>query len=331
MPGHELGDRVLYLEPRVDLHEVEVASAGPQELHGAGTDVSHALSELRGELRQLSSLGRRHHGRRRLLDDLLMSPLNRALAFAEAHHVAVAVGEELHLDMPRVGDGLLEVDVGVAEGHCADPLDPLEDLVDLLRRLDLLDTLAPAAAIELEEYGVVDHARRFAHRGCRRQHLGRARHNGDAGRRRDLATVALGLNGAQDLGRRPDPDCPGLLHCLREIRILGEEPVAGMDGVRPRLPDGPDERLDVEVALDGVTFADADGLLSLPREGRPGVGVRVDRRCLQTEIVAGPYDPAHDLAPIGDQDLADHEIARSVLKSSRRRSSARRPPSRPTP
>ena len=145
VPGHELGDRVLHLEPRVDFHEVEVAGAGPQELHGAGTDVAHALGELRGELRQLSSLGRRHHGRRRLLDDLLMSPLDRALALAQAHHVAVAVGEELHLDVPRVGDGLLEVHVGVAEGHCADPLDPLEDLVYLLRRLDLLDALAPAA------------------------------------------------------------------------------------------------------------------------------------------------------------------------------------------
>src|SRR5512139_1834726 len=100
-----------------------------------------------------------------------MSPLDRALALAEAHHGPVAIGEELHLDVPRIGDGLLEVDVGVAEGHRADPLDPLEDLVDLPGRLYLLDALSPAAAIELEEDGVVDHARRFAHRVRRRQDL----------------------------------------------------------------------------------------------------------------------------------------------------------------
>ncbi len=37
--------------------------------------------------------------RRRLLDDLLMPPLNRALALDERHDRAVLVAEQLHLDV----------------------------------------------------------------------------------------------------------------------------------------------------------------------------------------------------------------------------------------
>jgi hypothetical protein len=43
-------------------------------------------------------------GRGRLLDDLLVAPLDRAFALAEIDRVAVAVGEHLDLDMARLGD-----------------------------------------------------------------------------------------------------------------------------------------------------------------------------------------------------------------------------------
>ena len=42
--------------------------------------------------------------RRRLLDDLLVAPLQAALALAEVHDVAVRVGEHLDLDVPRARD-----------------------------------------------------------------------------------------------------------------------------------------------------------------------------------------------------------------------------------
>src|SRR6185312_1977473 len=50
----------------------------------------------------------------RLLDQLLVPALDRALALAERHR-PLAVGEHLHLDVARAGDVALEVDVGVAE------------------------------------------------------------------------------------------------------------------------------------------------------------------------------------------------------------------------
>ena len=54
--------------------------------------------------------------RRALLDHLLMPPLQRALALAQVNHVAVAVADQLDLDVARPLDQLLDVDLGVAEG-----------------------------------------------------------------------------------------------------------------------------------------------------------------------------------------------------------------------
>ena len=53
--------------------------------------------------------------RRRLLDDLLMPALQAALALAEVDDVAVAVGEHLHLDVPRHQHEPLEEQRVVAE------------------------------------------------------------------------------------------------------------------------------------------------------------------------------------------------------------------------
>ena len=55
-------------------------------------------------------------GRRRLLDQLLVPPLDRAFALAQGEHPARAVGEHLDLDVPRRHDRLLEVELRVAEG-----------------------------------------------------------------------------------------------------------------------------------------------------------------------------------------------------------------------
>ena len=56
-----------------------------------------------------------HARRGRLLDDLLMPTLQRAVALEEMHDVAVRVREHLDLDMARRGDILLDQHAVVAE------------------------------------------------------------------------------------------------------------------------------------------------------------------------------------------------------------------------
>ncbi len=51
-----------------------------------------------------------------LLPDLLVAALQRAVALAQMHGVALAVAEHLDLDVARAGEILLEIDGVVAEG-----------------------------------------------------------------------------------------------------------------------------------------------------------------------------------------------------------------------
>ena len=114
--GHELGDRMLDLEARVHLEEVELAVAVEQELARAGV---HVAGGLRGAHRRLAHRApqlRRHGDARRLLDHLLVAALHRALALAERQHRAVLVAEHLDLDVARADDVLLDVHRVVAEG-----------------------------------------------------------------------------------------------------------------------------------------------------------------------------------------------------------------------
>ena len=99
--GDEFGDRVLDLDARVHLDEVELAVFVHEELDGAGVlvaDLGEAAAEGLADL--LAHLGRDLE-RRRFFDQLLMAALDGALALKERGHVAVLVGEHLELDVAR--------------------------------------------------------------------------------------------------------------------------------------------------------------------------------------------------------------------------------------
>src|SRR6185312_9153606 len=86
--GDELCHRVLDLEACVQLDEVEAPVRAEQELERPGVAVANrAARALGGGLHRLPRLGRQRR-RRRLLDQLLVTPLDRALALAEREHTA---------------------------------------------------------------------------------------------------------------------------------------------------------------------------------------------------------------------------------------------------
>ena len=114
-PGDGFGHRVLDLQPRVHLHEVVVPVAVEQKFERARAFAGDGLDgRHRRGAHARAQLGRDRR-RGRFLDQLLVAPLHRALALAEVDRVAVAIGEHLDLDVPRLDDGLLEDDGGIAE------------------------------------------------------------------------------------------------------------------------------------------------------------------------------------------------------------------------
>ena len=123
---------MLDLEASVDLEEVEAVVNVEQELGRARSNVAGGAHELQRRLTQASAQRLIDGRRRRLFDHLLVASLERALALAEVNRVAVRVGQDLDLDVPRAGQIALQDQSIVAE--CRSGLAPssgqrLADLV----------------------------------------------------------------------------------------------------------------------------------------------------------------------------------------------------------
>src|SRR6202162_6095088 len=111
---HRLRDGMLDLEPGVDLEEVEL-SVAEDELHRAGVDVARGRSGSDRGFAHRRAQVRGDRRRRRLFHDLLVPALNRALALAQVHRIAMAVADDLDLDVARLSYVPLQVYRRVAE------------------------------------------------------------------------------------------------------------------------------------------------------------------------------------------------------------------------
>jgi hypothetical protein len=132
-----LGDRVLDLQPGVDLQERQQPLARlVEELHGRGVDVPGGPDQLGGVgAYHLLLLGVQHRGGG-LLDHLLVTPLHAAVADAERPHGALGVRDDLYLDVVTAADRPLEEHRGVAGRFGCLRAGPLERLVKVLGRPD---------------------------------------------------------------------------------------------------------------------------------------------------------------------------------------------------
>ena len=116
--SHLLGDRVLHLDARIDLDEIELARVGiHQEFDRAGVAVAHMPAETQRGLAQGLALFGIQIRRRGPLHHLLVAALDRAVALEQVHQIAMAVTQQLHLDMAGVAHQLLDIDLVVAEGR----------------------------------------------------------------------------------------------------------------------------------------------------------------------------------------------------------------------
>jgi len=113
-PKTALSDGVLYLDAGVHLDKVEVPSLVEQELQGANRAVANRRSGLACGAQQLDPSGIIESHRRSLLDQLLVSALDGALALAHGDRGG-AVAQNLHFDMAGMPDVALQVDRGVVE------------------------------------------------------------------------------------------------------------------------------------------------------------------------------------------------------------------------
>ena len=154
-PVDELRDRMLDLEARVHLEEIELTFA-VDEFHGSCIDVSNCSRGRHRCLAHPRARLRVDDGRRRLLDDLLVAALDRALALTEVDDVAMRVGKHLDLDVPRLLEIALEKDGVVAERSLRRALCSVECAAQFLLVASDAHADATATGARLDQHRVPD-------------------------------------------------------------------------------------------------------------------------------------------------------------------------------
>ena len=199
---------------------------------------------------------------------------SEAVALVEMDHVAMAVGEDLDLDVARPGDQLLEQDTIIAEGAGRLALRREQRLGEVGLGVDGAHALAAAAGDRLDQQGKADlgggalepdEALIVALVPRRRRHTGLL-HDG-------LGPV-LQAHRAHRGGRRADKGQAGTADGIGEVGVLAQEAVAGMDRIGP----GPRRRVEqargVEVRLCSGGGTDMDRLTGVADVERASVGGR---------------------------------------------------------
>src|SRR5690348_3473256 len=121
---------MLDLDARIHLDEEELAVL-EQELDGAGALVAELRDGAGRDLAELRALRRIEGGRGCLLEHLLMRALQRAVALADVDDAALAVAEDLHLDVTGMTEVALEINLRVGEERRGLPLRRRQHLPEL--------------------------------------------------------------------------------------------------------------------------------------------------------------------------------------------------------
>jgi hypothetical protein len=151
--GHEFGHRMLHLNARVDLDKVEVAGRRQQKLDGSGVGVADGATQRDRCVAHAPAQVVIERGRRTFLNDLLMAALHRAVALEQVDQVAVMIGENLKLDVPRAFDIALDEQRAVAEGAFRFATGCIQRFGKLAARGNDAHAAPAAARRGLDEYG----------------------------------------------------------------------------------------------------------------------------------------------------------------------------------
>ncbi len=210
-----------------------------------------------------------------------MTPLQRALALAEIHRVAVLVGQHLHLDVARIDDRFLDVNFAVAERALRLAARALERRLQFFGRVHETHAFAAAASRGLQHHRIADARRNFFGLLERFQASRCAGNKGNARALHRLSRAGFRAHGVHRRGGGADELHARLSAGARELRILGKKSVAGMNGVRAGARGNVENLLDVEIRFgrggraDGIRFV---GFANVQRRRDPRPSRRQPRQ-----------------------------------------------------
>jgi hypothetical protein len=236
-----------------------------------------------------------------------MPALQRAVTGRDDDDVAGRVGEALGLDVPRLIEVLLDEAFAAAERGDRLARGRLEHLGHLFAGAGDLQASSAAAERRLDgdrQADLVDEGEHLRRIEDRVERAGRERRSDLL---RDVAGAHLVTEPLDRVGRRADPDQPGILNGPGERGVLGQEAVSGVHGIRAGAPRDGQQLLDDQVRVGARRAVQRVGLVG--ELDVPGIAVLigVDGDGADARIPRGADDSHGDLAPVRDEDLRDPE------------------------
>ena len=235
-----------------------------------------------------------------------MPPLERAVALEQVDRLATPIAEHLDLHVPGLLHVLLQVHGIVAEAREREAARALDRLGELGLAGDDAHSLAAPTQGGLHHHRVLDRSRR---RGESRDiDPARTRHDRHRDALGDRARGALVTGGANVLGGGPDEGEAGRLDRRREVGVLGQESVAGMDRLGTTRARGLEQCLDVEIRGARLDRAQHPHVVRHTGVARAAIRLGAHGDRAHPHGAQGGGDAARDLAAVGDQDGAEHRI-----------------------
>ncbi len=302
--GDFFGDGVFDLEAGVDFEEGDGAVGADEELDGAGADVAGFLQDGFGGRVQLVDLGLGEEGGGGFLDQFLVAALEGAVAGGDDDDVAVGVGQALGFDVAGFVEVALDEAFAAAEGGYRLADGGVVEFGDFFEGAGDFEAAAAAAEGGFDGDGQAVFLGEGDDLVRAGDGVGGAGDQGAPARWAMWRAATLSPRSRMACGGRADPDEAGVQDGLGEFRVLGEESVAGVDGVRAGLACGVEDFGDVQVAGGGGVTSQGERLISGADMQSVPVRVRVDGHARDPGVPAGPGHTDSDFATIGDEHLA---------------------------
>ena len=229
-----------------------------------------------------------------------MIALHGAVALAEVHGAAVAIGEDLDLDVAPTLDQALQIHAITAERRARLGLCFGVRAIDVGGRTRDPHAAPTAAILRLEQHGKADLGRDRTRLLRVREHAVAAGNHREPVRAHRRLRARLAAHQRRDMRRRPDERDAVLRAQRREQRILRQEAPARMQRRAARLHGGLHDALDVEIRLRGAPGPEHDDLAAVQiRRAAIGFARREHRH--DAERVTRTRDAHRDIAAIRDQ------------------------------
>ena len=304
---------MLHLQPGVHLQKVKALVPAHHKLHCAGTLVIDRTGQRHRLLAHGLAGGVADERAGRLLDHLLVAALDRALALVEVQQVAVAVANQLDLDMTRLLDKFFNEHPVVAKAVARLIAAAGETLQRLLVVGGHAQALAAAAGAGLDHHRVTDAAGDFNRALGRLDGAVDAGNAVDAGHQREFFGFDFVAHGRNRVVLWADEDNACLFGPARKIGVFAEETVARVHRLGAGLLASRNDLVGLQITLAAGRRADVHSLVSQHHMASAAVSVGIHRHRADAHFTGRLDDAAGDFAPVGDQDFGEHQAPLSFL------------------